>query len=130
MANLKPNNVIRVPCDKKDLFKYWLEFLAQFHHLTGRELEVAALYLEKRYELSKVILDPILLDRTLFSEDVQREIKDICGMSSPHYQVILSKLKSKQFFLNKQINPRLIPNIRENEGMFQLLLILDCQNEV
>lgn len=127
MAQLKPNNVIRIPCDIDNLFHYWLEFLSPFHHLTDREQDVAAAFLRERYNLQKVILSEDLLDRTLMSEESQRDIRESCSLTNQHFQVIKSKLKSKHFLMNDKINPRLIPNVKEDNGVFQLLLLFDVK---
>lgn len=125
MITNKPNNVIRVPCSLDKLFRYWLEFLVPFHNLTSRETDIAAAFLKERYRLSKVILDSDLVDRTLMSEDSQRKIRQDCDVANQHFQVIKSKLKSKKFFVNDRINPRLIPDVKEDNGIFQLLLVFE-----
>lgn len=125
MITNKPNNVIRVPCSLDKLFRYWLEFLVPFHNLTSRETDIAAAFLKERYRLSKVILDSDLVDRTLMSEDSQRKIRQDCDVANQHFQVIKSKLKSKKFFVNDRINPRLIPDVKEDNGVFQLLLVFE-----
>lgn len=125
MAGIKPDNVIRVPCNLDSLFRYWLDFLAPFHKLTSREADVATAFLKERYALSKVILDKDLIDRTLMSEESQRKLKQECSLSNQHFQVIKSKLKNKKFFINDKINPRLIPMVKEDNGLFQLLLVFD-----
>lgn len=125
MAGIKPDNVIRIPCNLDNLFRYWLDFLAPFHNLTSREADVATAFLKERYALSKVILDKDLIDRTLMSEESQRKLKQECSLSNQHFQVIKSKLKNKKFFINDKINPRLIPMVKENNGLFQLLLVFD-----
>lgn len=125
MAGIKPGNIIRIPCDLNSLFRYWLEFLIPFHNLTSRETDVATAFLKERYALSKVILDNDLIDRTLMSEDSQRKLRQECELTNQHFQVIKSKLKNKKFFINDKINPRLIPNITEDNGLFQLLLVFD-----
>lgn len=126
---LKPNNVIRIPCSLDNVFRYWLEFLVPFHKLTSRETDVATAFLKERYNLNKVILDKDLLDRTLMSEGSQRKLRQECGLTNQHFQVIKSKLKNKKFFINDKINPRLIPNIKD-EKLFQLLLVFDTENDV
>lgn len=126
MPGIKPNNVIRVPCNLDSLFRYWLDFLVPFHSLTSREADVAAAFLKERYILSKVILDNDLLDRTLMSAASQRKLRQECELANQHFQVIKSKLRNKKFFINGRINPRLIPNIHEDNGLFQLLLVFDC----
>jgi len=125
MAGIKPDNVIRIPCNLDSLFRYWLDFLAPFHNLTSREADVATAFLKERYALSKVILDKDLIDRTLMSEESQRKLKQECSLSNQHFQVIKSKLKNKKFFINDKINPRLIPMVKEDNGLFQLLLVFD-----
>jgi len=130
MAGIKPNNVIRVPCTLDSLFRYWLDFLTPFHNLTSRETDVATAFLRERYKLSKVILDSDLVDRTLMSEESQRKLRQECELTNQHFQVIKSKLKSKKFFLNDKINPRLIPNINDIMKSFQLLLVFDYSDDV
>ncbi len=127
---LKPNNVIRIPCTLDSVFRYWLEFLVPFHNLTSRETDVATAFLKERYKLSKVILDKDLVDRTLMSEESQRKLKQECGLTNQHFQVIKSKLKNKKFFIGDKINPRLIPNNMQEKGLFQLLLVFDIENDV
>jgi len=130
MAGIKPNNVIRVPCTLDSLFRYWLDFLTPFHNLTSRETDVATAFLRERYKLSKVILDSDLVDRTLMSEESQRKLRQECELTNQHFQVIKSKLKSKKFFINDKINPRLIPNINDVVKSFQLLLVFDYSNDI
>ena len=127
MAGIKPNNVIRIPCTKDSIFRYWLDILISFHHLTSRETDVATAFLKERYKLSKVILDNDLIDRTLMSEDSQRKLRQECGLTNQHFQVIKSKLKNKKFFINDKINPRLIPDLNDDSKLFQLLLVFDCE---
>ena len=131
MEGIKPNNVIRIPCKQDSVFRYWLEFTIPFHKLTSREIDVATAFLKERYTLNKVILDSALVDRTLMSEESQKHLRQECGLTYQHFQVIKNKLKSKKFFINDIINPRLIPNIKEDSnGYFQLLLIFDYENDL
>ena len=125
---LKPNNVIRIPCNLNTIFRYWLEFLVPFHKLTSRETDVATAFLRERYRLSKVILDADLVDRTLMGEECQKDLKKECKLSNQHFQVIKSKLKNKKFFINDRINPRLIPNLKDSR-LFQLLLVFDIEDD-
>ena len=120
-----PNNVIRIPCTSETIFRYWIEFLSPFHHLTARETDVAAAFLEERYKLSKKIFDSELLDKILMGKDTRNKIRQACELGNQHFQVIETNLKRKKFFVNGKINPRLIPNIRENKGQFQLLLLFE-----
>ena len=82
MAGIRPNNVIRVPCNLDSLFRYWLDFLNPFHNLTSRETDVATAFLRERYRLSKLILDVDLVDRTLMSEESQRKLRQECELTN------------------------------------------------
>ena len=68
------------------------------------------------------ILDPIKLDKYLMNEDTKAEIRDECGVSPAHFQVIMGKLRKSGVIKDGNINPLFIPNIKEDNGTFQLLL--------
>jgi hypothetical protein len=82
---MKVNNVVRIPTSLNDFFKYWLEFLKPFHSLTDREIDVAASFIKKRFELSFKINDSEILDQILMSEDTKRKIREECDISSAHF---------------------------------------------
>lgn len=126
--NREINNVIRIPTslDSK-FFRYWFEFLRPFHKLTEREIDVITSFVKQRYELSKVIKDNEILDRVTMSEDTKRKVREECNMSLPHFQVIMGKLRKSKVIIDNKINPRFIPNIKEDSGIFQLLLLFDLK---
>lgn len=126
----KPNNCIAVPTTKKKLFRYWVEFLKPLHGLTDREIDVITAFLSKRYELSKSILDPIMLNKYLMNEETKAEIRDECGVSPAHFQVIMGKLRKSGIIVNGNIHPKFIPNIKEGDNSFQLLLYFQIKDEV
>lgn len=123
----KPNNMLGIPTTLDNFFRYWVEFLEPLHELTDREIDVITAFLKKRYELSKDILDPIKLDKYLMSEDTKAEIREECNISSAHFQVIMGKLRKSGIIKNGNINPKFIPNIKEGENTFQLLLLFQLQ---
>lgn len=108
---------------KGKFFKQWLIFLLPYHNLTDREMDVAAAFLLKRYELTKVISDINILNSVLMSEETKRSIRDSCGIKHPHFQVIMGKLRKSSIIVDGTINPRFIPNIKEENGNFKLLLL-------
>lgn len=128
----RPGNVISVPTTLDKFFRYWVEFLRPLHHLTDREIDVATAFLKKRYELSKVILDPIKLDKYLMNEETKAEIRDECGISPAHFQVIMGKLRKSEIIKDGNINPKFIPNIKKKEDgteedLIQLLLLFKLE---
>lgn len=132
MSNMKGevDNVINIPTSLKGkFFKYWFKFLLPFHGLTDREMDVAAAFLLKRYELSKVISDVNILNTVLMNEDTKREIRNMISIGQQHFQVILSKLRKTNIIIDNRINPRFIPNVKEENGNFKLLLLFSFTDE-
>lgn len=124
------DNVINIPTSLKGkFFKYWFKFLLPFHGLTDREMDVAAAFLLKRYELSKVISDVNILNTVLMNEDTKREIRDMVSIGNQHFQVIMSKLRKTNIIIDNRINPRFIPNVKEENGNFKLLLLFSFNDE-
>ena len=118
------DNVLSIPTSiKGKFFKHWFKFLLPYHGLTDREMDIAAAFLLKRYELSKVISDANILESVLMNEDTKRTIREECGVKHQHFQVIMSKLRKAKIVLDNKINPRFIPNVKEENGNFKLLLL-------
>lgn len=120
------DSIVRIPCsvDGK-FFRYWIQFLQPFHHLTDREMDIITVFLKTRYELSKVISDEEILDNVTMNEDTKRKIREECGISLPHFQVVMSKFKRNNVIVDGKINPRYIPKIKEENGSFKLMLFFE-----
>lgn len=119
----KPDSVILMPCnDLTSFYKKWFELLRPFHHLTDREIDVAAAFVRQRYELSKKISDPDLLDQVLWSEQSRKEIRESCNMTQAHFQMVVSSLRKCRMIIDNRINPRYIPNITGDDNDFSLLI--------
>lgn len=124
----KPDNIVRVPCSlDKSFFKYWFKFLRPFHKLTDREIDVISSFTRQRYELSKVIKDSEILDKVTMSEGTRKKVREECNITLPHFQVIMGKLRKSKVIIDNRINPRFIPNIDEESGTFQLLLLFELK---
>ena len=116
-------NLIRIKSNPKlkmtpdgDFFRAWVEFLKPVHNLTNREMDVLAIFLKERYQLSKVITDSDVLDSTLMSEVTKRRIREKCGISPKHFQVIMSKFRKNGVVVNNKIFLNLIPSLT-NDGV-------------
>lgn len=127
----RPNNIVRVPTSLNGkFFRFWFEFLKPFHNLTDREIDVIAAFVKHRHNLSKVISDPEILDRETMGDITKRKVREECGISLPHFQVIMGKLRKSGVIENGRINPRFIPNIVEGENTFMLLLSFELKDEL
>lgn len=127
-------NVIRVSSNPKlkmspdgDFFRVWVEFLRPVHKLPGREMDVLAAFLKRRYELSKIISNDDLLDKVLMSEDTKKEIKNELGITAKYFPVIMSNLRKKGVIQNNKIFLKLIPTLTpEGTG---LMIHFDFKDE-
>lgn len=121
----RPNKVIAVPTPSSlDFFKWWCVFLRPIIYLTDREIDVISSFLKQRWELSKCISDPVVLDTMTMSDDIKRKVMDECHITLQHFYVVMSALRKKQIIRGNIIDPRMIPPIRETDnGVFQLLIL-------
>ena len=120
----KPNNAFNVPvANMLDFFKWWCVFLRPFIPLTERETDVVASLLKQRWELFKLkdIKDQSILDALTMSSDTLDKVVEECKITKQHFYVVMSSLKKKGV-INGHINPRLIPNMKE-EGTFKLTIL-------
>ena len=120
-----PNNLIKVPVtSKKDFFKWWCIFLRPFVNLTNREIDVVSSFLKQRWELSKIVSDPAILDAMVMSDDTKKKVMEECSITLQHFYVVMSNLRKHKVLKGTIINPRLIPNIRETDNdCFELRII-------
>lgn len=125
----KPNNMFTVPTNTTDFFKRWCTFLKPFVNLTNKEIDVIASFLYQRYELSKLIPDPTMLDTMLMSNPIKQKVMEQCNITQPHFYVIMSNFRKNKIIVNNVINPKLVPNIRPtDDGAFQLLIVFKNTN--
>lgn len=128
----KPNNIIPVMTDMAttDFFKQWCIFLRPLVKLTDREMDVISSFLKQRWELSKQILDPAILDTIVMSEETKKKVIDECNITLQHFYVVMSNLRKNNVIVNNVINPRLIPNIRKDDnGVFRLMILFKDTNK-
>ena len=123
--NRKPNNLLVVQAGPTTgFFKKWCIFMKPMVELTNKEIDVVSSFLKQRWELSKVITDPAVLDSQLMSNDTRDKVIEECNITRQHFYVLMSSLKKKNLITDTGVNPRLIPNIRKNDdGVFQFLIL-------
>lgn len=128
--NKKANNIVRIPTSlNTKFFKYWFEFLKPFHKLTNKEMDIIASFVKQRYELSKIIKDDTVLDKYVMSDAVKEKVLEECHITSSYLKVKMFKFRKNNVIVDGKINPKFIPNIREDEGFFQLLLLFDLNED-
>ena len=55
-------------------------------------------------------------------EEIKREIREDCNITLAHFQVVMGKLKKSGVFVDGNINPKFIPNLKMDKGNLQMLL--------
>lgn len=110
--DLKPTNLNIIRTD--NVYITWLKLLEPFHHLTSKEIEVAALFVESYiFNKGKVINDD-LLNQLIFSTENKKRIRLQLKMSPAYFQIILKGLKNKNFYKDGKINLKYIPCFNED----------------
>lgn len=126
----KPNNAMIVNAGiDSGFFRKWCIFLRPFVELTTREMDVLSSFLKQRWELSKKIKDRSILDTMLMSEETKKKVIKDCHITLQHFYVIMSNLRKHKVISDNRIDPRLIPNVREDDNGIFMLTILFKDNK-
>tara|TARA_R110000796_G_scaffold181330_1_gene297850 strand:- start:16674 stop:16982 length:309 start_codon:yes stop_codon:yes gene_type:complete len=90
--------------------------LKPYHKLRAKEIEALSLMLYYRYELSREIKDPDMVDLILFSTQTRNKIReDLGGMGQKVFNNLLTSLRKKKIISkDNKINHVLIPNMTED----------------
>lgn len=60
------------------------------------------------------------------NEDTKAKIRKECDVTTPHFQVIMGKLRKAQFIIDGKINSKFIPkDIEDNDSAFKVLFYFD-----
>ena len=122
------DSAIRIPCSLgTDFFEKWFQILKPIHHLSNAELKLLAEFCRVRYEYSKKITDPEMLDKFIFSTETRNMVRENLNMPSSSFQVSMTKLKKANVIVNGHINPKILPKIT-NETDYKLLLYFDLHD--
>lgn len=117
---------LTVPCNG-NFFRWWLEILKPLHRLTNREEDLAAAFLEKRYELSKSISDDKLLNEVLFSDACKKEVAAKVNITKDYCWTIMCTLKKRGFIKDGAINPRYIPPYKDGDKQVYIVYLFDIK---
>jgi hypothetical protein len=93
-------------------------------------MDVAAELFKYRYELSKDVHDPVLLDSLAVNTQARKIIESRLKLSHGYVKVIFSKLRRCKIIADDRLNPKFIPNIKSDGSnkILSVLLIFDFSN--
>lgn len=109
--DLKPTNLNIVITD--NMYITWLKLLEPLHHLTDKEIEVAALFIESYISNKEKVINDDLLNQLTFSTENKKKIRLKLKMSPTYFQIILKGLKNKNIYKDGKINLKYVPCFNE-----------------
>jgi len=121
----RPDKVVHLKCSETSFFRVWMEFLAPFHHLAAREMDVAAVILDQLFRLRAQCAEPSMATTLLWSQASKSDMRARLGMTKPHFQTIMGKLRRCGFLNGWEVEPRYVPPLDEGEDVFEMLVIFD-----
>lgn len=125
----RPNDAIKVETTLKDFFANWLRYLEPLHGLSEKQIQLASAFLRVRYELSKKITDDELLDTTVLSTKVRKQIKEELGITTANFQVILGDLRRHGFIRGNRFVHKFIPKLDEDPKSYYMLLYFPIKED-
>ena len=126
--------VVPIPSAGK-FFRVWVEILKPVHKLTDREMDLLAAFLKRRHELQKSNMDADQIDAVLMSSSFKKDIRKSVGISTAYYQRIVRKFRDREVLIEDKhikggkINPRYIPDLKDDDKSIGLLYILVNPND-
>jgi sensor histidine kinase regulating citrate/malate metabolism len=126
---IEKKNDIVTTCNVEDYteaFKLWLELTRYIHNLTNMEMDVLAVLLRRRHELSPKVTDEELLNEYLFSNiKIRREMNKELGFDSDtRLPNVLSALRKKGAIVGNIIHPAFIPAVTQDFKEFSVKFII------
>jgi len=126
------DGMVIIPTTNSNFIRTWLEVMRPFHRLTAREMDFAAAFLEKRYEIASNIADPdknqAMIDRLLFDDDTKEAVRERVGLTKSHMQVIMHKMKSSGLIGDRKFNMNYVPNWTPGKP-FRLVMVFKNEND-
>lgn len=103
-----------------DFYRNWLMLINTFFGMTYREIDVAALLLEKYVEIRKKVTDENIANSILFSTETRKKIKEQLALKGDYFDVLLNKLRKHNVIIGNKINEKILPKFNGNN--FVLLI--------
>lgn len=126
------DGMVIVPTTNSNFIRTWLEVMRPFHHLTSKEMDFAAVMLEKRYEIASKIANPdknqAMIDRLLFDDETKEAIRTKVGITKSHMQVILHKMRTSGVIEDKKFSENYIPTWTPGKP-FRMAIIFKNEND-
>lgn len=105
----------------KNLFLQWLDITRSFHKLSGKQMEILALFLYKHYLFKQEVTNEKLLWSLVFDYSVKMEIKNELNIKDAVFQNYMSQLRKKGIIKNNTISSVYIPELDPKVKNFKVI---------
>ena len=126
---LNPTAAYTVNTTTSQVFNTLLALLVNFHHLTDKEIDVAALFLKTYFKNQKSIINDDVLNDVTLSLENKRKIREELKLTPTYFQIIIKALKDKGFITNGKINPLYIPTFTKSGNIVLAFIVKIAGND-
>ena len=124
----RPINIAEIKCTQESLCRVWVEFLTPYHHLTKRQRDVFAVIMSQYFRIMFQCGSKNMVRTLLWSSQSRADMRRMLGMSQPHFQMVLAKLRECGVLRGDDINPRYLPHITPDSRSIEMRVIFDYSN--
>lgn len=118
-----------IPNKDGEFFRAWLEVMRPLHGLASKEMDFAAAFLKKRYELAETMTDSKLIDRVLFDTETKKGVAESLGISYSYMQFIFKKMRECGMIKGKSIDPQFLPKYEKGQPVRWMFLFKNYATE-
>ena len=125
---MKNVNVQTLKTSEQTFFLVWLKILQAYLKLGKQERLVLSRLLYHRYKLSHEIKNKSIVESTLMSTQIRKQIREELGMDTASFNNTLTALRKKRLIVNNKINNKIIPKVDPNFKSFKLIYNIEIEN--
>lgn len=129
----KGSAVIVIDSDKIDFYKNYLQFMkpvSPISKLRNKQLEVLAMFLYERGEISKKVTDQSLIPKILFAPDTRNRIIELANISNVNYYGMTSIFKKLGIIKDGDISKRIIPELVNNKYTLAISFVVNDEGNI
>lgn len=118
--------VLQLPCNNMewDNYSIFALHLGAALNLTPKEQEVFAEIIRTRYRMSKEMTEE-WVEKLILSPKITADLRNRLGLSVPHFQVIVTKLRKAGIIVGGDIYPDYRLNLPISKDIFNLTLSIN-----
>ena len=80
-----------VPNRNSEFIRAFLEITKPYHKLSAREMDVAAVFIRRRYTIAAETSNADHIDKILFNKDTKKSVAAEAGITMDHFKTVLYK---------------------------------------